>query len=349
MVRSDKVFKLLAIIGLVFVAFNIVCRMSTTIADFYSTEIYPVISFYLSSFSAATTLSLQDFTLGMVFLVAMVLIVYAIIGKWGWLRCVKYLSVLLLLLYAWFYTAWCNNYSRSTIYQRIGKEKTEYNQKKFKKFIRYYAKAINKEWTADTIADYGRFELEMKQFFADVPEQYGLTKPESFHHAKEMTFHNFYSSVGVRGFMAPLFAESFLNPDNEANDQPFVYAHEYSHLLSVSNEAEANWWAYHVCISSKNKAIRYSGYKGILPNVIVNARKFLTKYEYEQWFATLRPEVVDDLKKSQAHWEELRSPTMDEIQSFIYDAFLKSNNVETGMKNYSEVVQIIMSVDEEIR
>lgn len=321
--------------------------MSTAVADFYSLQIYPVLSGGLSYISCAIPLPLQEIAIALVVIVAVALSALSITRKWGWRRWMKYEGTILLLLYGWFYMAWCNNYSRSTIFQRTGVEKKEYDERKFKAFISSFAEKINREWTADTISDYREWEEEMKTFYANVPELYGLAKPQEWHHAKETTFSSsFYSAVGVKGFMAPLFAESFLNADNQAFDSPSVYAHEYSHLLGVSSEAEANWWAYKACTSSKVKAVRYSGYKGILPNVMVNARQFLTENEYEAWMSTLRPEVISDLESTRDHWTALRSPAIDEVQSFVYDAFLKSNSVESGMKNYSEVVAYIMTLEE---
>ena len=43
----------------------------------------------------------------------------------------------------------------------------------------------------------------------------------------------------MSGFMAPLFSGSCLNADILSFDFPFTYAHEYAHLLGVSNEAES--------------------------------------------------------------------------------------------------------------
>lgn len=342
----DRTFKVLGIIGAVATLFNIVCRMSTAVADFYSLQIYPAVSGVLSYISNAIPLPLQEISIALMLMVAVALSAMAITRKWGWWRWIKYEGAILLLMYGWFYMAWCNNYSRSTIFQRTGIEKKEYNERKFKAFIRSFAKNINSEWTADTISNYRDWEEEMKAFYANVPEVYGLAKPKEWHHAKEMTFGGFYSAVGVKGFMAPLYAESFLNPDNQAFDSPSVYAHEYSHLLGVSSEAEANWWAYKACTASQIQAVRYSGYKGILPNVMVNARRFLTEKEYEAWMATLRPEVINDLESTRDHWTALRSPAIDGVQSFVYDAFLKSNSVESGMNNYSEVVAYIMTLEE---
>ena len=79
---------------------------------------------------------------------------------------------------------------------------------------------------------------------------------------------------------------------------------ELSHLLGVSNEAEANYWAYRVCRSSKRPAVRYSAYFGLLPYVLVNASSVLTEEEFREWIKTIRPEVVKDYEYKRMYWNE---------------------------------------------
>lgn len=102
---------------------------------------------------------------------------------------------------------------------------------------------------------------------------------------------------------------------------PFTYAHELSHLLGVSNEAEANYWAYRVCRSSKRPAVRYSAYFGLLPYVLVNASFVLTEEEFREWIKTIRPEVVKDYEYKRMYWNERYSTLLGEVQNKIYNLF----------------------------
>ena len=68
--------------------------------------------------------------------------------------------------------------------------------------------------------------------------------------------------------MGPFFVESQLNEEFLRVLLPFKYARELSHLLAVSNESEATYWAYRVCRSSKRPAVRYSAYFGLLPRCV---------------------------------------------------------------------------------
>lgn len=145
---------------------------------------------------------------------------------------------------------------------------------------------------------------EIKEIYRQVPSMYGLALPRDYQHPKQVWFNPLYSGVGVLGYMGPFFAESQLNEELLPVQLPFTYAHELSHLLGVSNEAEANYWAYRVCRSSKRPAVRYSAYFGLLPYVLVNASSVLTEEEFREWIKTIRPEVVKDYEYKRMYWNE---------------------------------------------
>lgn len=326
-------------------AFVVACRCSTMVADFYSLEVYPCVSGVLSAVSSVVPFALQDIIIVVLVLCGISVVVNSVRQKWGVWCCVKRVGMLLLCTFVWFYMAWCNNYGRSSIFRRTATEWVEYDSVAFRTFIYNYSEGINAAWTDDVVEDSAALEDEVKALYFRAPEMYGLAKPCGWQHPKPMLLRPFFSAVGVAGYMAPLLSESCVNSDVLPFDYPTVYAHEYAHVLGVSSEAEANWWAYQVCTSSKNHAVIYSGYKGIFNNVAGNALMFLSESEYAEWISSFRPEVIKDVKETREHWIALRSKTLDNVQSGIYDAFLKSNNISSGLKNYSQVVQLLMTLD----
>ena len=57
---------------------------------------------------------------------------------------------------------------------------------------------------------------------------------------------------------------------------------------------------------------------------------------------------VDDLRGAPlfAHyWQERFSPLLGRIQGWFYDLFLKGNRISSGMANYNEVVQMILTLE----
>ena len=53
------------------------------------------------------------------------------------------------------------------------------------------------------------------------------------------------------------FAEAQVNEDVLPEQYPFTMAHEFAHLLGVGSEAEANYFAFLVCMQSDSDAMRY--------------------------------------------------------------------------------------------
>ena len=66
--------------------------------------------------------------------------------------------------------------------------------------------------------------------------------------------------------------------------------------------------------------------------------------EFNEWKETISPEVKDLYNRKVAYWENLYSPFIGEIQSTVYNWFLKGNNIPSGRKNYSEVVALLMAL-----
>lgn len=344
MKKKHYVYPFALTLGLGLLAFTLSCRMSTRIADFYALAVYPPFSAFLSRLASCVPFSLQDVALLSIIGTAVGIIIVSIRQKWGLRRALKWEVLLLLCTFDWFYMAWCNNYYRSSIYSRTQIQLTAYDEREFRDFLNDFTARTNAEWTTERALPGTVLEEEIKAFYNRMPATFGLTEARSWQHPKPSIFNGFYSAVGVLGTMEPLFSESCINQDIQPFDYPFVYAHEYAHLLGISSEAECNWWAYHACLSSRHQAVRYSAMKNILPHVMHNAQSFLSEDEYKSWADGLRPEVIADLRYTSIHWNALRSPLLRKIHEVTYDLFLKGNHISSGRQNYSEVVGMLLSI-----
>ena len=118
----------------------------------------------------------------------------------------------------------------------------------------------------------------------------------------------------------------------------FVYVHEYSHLLGVSSEDEANFWDYMICTHSDDPVLRYVGYYGLLPYVVINASRALPEEDYRQFVSSINLAVIAMYNSQREYWNSL--------QSAFYDAFLKGNKVTSGTANYLEVIDMVISLDD---
>lgn len=330
----------------VLLAFISVCRLVPSWGEWYAREIYPWLSAVLSAMVCWIPFSLEEWLVtGMV--VALVAVPWR--GRKrgvSWRVIVRHEVELLVVVYCWFYVGWGINYFRHDFFVRSGTARVGYQEDGFSRFLHAYADSLNASYTSGPLPVRSRLEEELKSLFASVAPQFGLARPRSYQHPKSVFFNGLYSGVGVLGFMGPFFSESQLNRDLLDVEYPFTYAHEYSHLLGVSSEAEANFWAYQVCIHSHEPSVRYSGYFGLLPYVLSNAYSLLPEEAYERFAARIRPEVWVCLRERRAHWDALYSPFIGSVQNKVYSWYLKGNKIPSAQKNYAEVIGMILSLPE---
>ena len=314
--------------------------------EWYATRLYPSLSAALSLLASPFPFSLDEWVV--ILSILLLLTLPFILARRMKARRILLLEVEIgAWLYAWFYLGWACNYSRDNLLTRLGAQPKAYDETAFKAFLSNYTDSLNyyallRDTCYLPIPEH--VEAEVKSLYRQIAPSARLCTPHDFQHPKQVTFNRVYSGVGVLGYMGPFAAESHLNRQLLPDQYPFVYAHELSHLLSVSNEAEANFWAFTVCTHSSEPHLRYCGYYGILPNVWRNAAALLPADDFEQWKASLSPSVRQQISHQSHYWSQLRSPFLDDVQSSLYNLFLKSNNISSGTKNYDQVVSLIITL-----
>ena len=337
------------IILLILLAFVLTARFSVEIGEWYSTVIYPVVSGFLSYAVSWISFSLEEIVVTGAVLLLTSIIIYGVRKKWGFVKVLFQACEFLLWIYVWFYIGWGCNYYRESIYDRLGVERQSYDEEVFNDFITDYADSLNSTYDAlpnDLFyVGYDYFEDQVKDAFASLPSSAGLTVPHQWQSPKRLLFNDLYSAVGVMGFMGPFFCETQLNNDLLPAQFHFVYVHEYSHLLGVSSEDEANFWAYTICTRSDDPVLRYAGYYGILPYVLINASRVLSESDYKMFISTINPAVVEMYNAQREYLNSRYSKTLGRLQSAVYDAFLKGNKVTSGTASYVEVIDMIISID----
>lgn len=326
------------------IAFVILCRFMPGMAEWYARTVYPALSAALSAFSSFFPFPLEEpLVVGMV----LWLILYPIWKQRKGMRWWKVLlreAEMLAWVYVWFYLGWGLNYFRYNIYTRLQTPPVAYEEQHFKDFLEEYTARLNAVYQSDTKIDAETLKEHISTFYAQLPSVYGLTSPKEWQEPKAFLFTSLYSKVGVLGSMGPFFAEAQLNADLLSAQYPFTYAHEFSHLLGVSNEAEANYWAYRACTESDLPVLQYCGYFGLMPYVVSNASYLLPKEDFQTWVQTIRPEVREQYNAKNRYWQEKYSPLVGSIQDFAYNLFLKGNKISSGKKNYAEVIGLLLSL-----
>mgnify|MGYP000770467590 CR=1 FL=1 len=97
--------------------------------------------------------------------------------------------------------------------------------------------------------------------------------------------------------------------------------------------------------------VKKCGTTGIYQNkdaapVMYATDRVMTEEEYKKLFGSIRPEIIELARKDQEYWMAKYNPLIGDIQDWIYDLYLKGNKIESGRKNYSEVIGLLISYNE---
>lgn len=332
------------IILLILSVFIIAARVNVSVGEWYATHLYPYISTSLSLLVSWIPFSMTEIlVVGAVILMIYVLIRNIRHREKVWKIFIREAEIVVWIM-VWLYFGWGMNYFRKNIYTRGNFTRQAFDEVVFKQFMTDYADSLNNSYTPETV-EMSVCENDIKERYSSVPDHYGLSKVKSWQHPKKLIFNRLYTAVGVGGYIGPFFGETHLNADLFPQQKPSSYAHELSHLLGVSNEDEANFWAYQICRTSDIPAVKYSGYYSLLPYVLSNASRVLNEDEYKEYVLSIRPEVRQQLIEQQNFWKSKYSRTLGKIQSVIYDSMLKVNKIPSGTKNYNQVIELIIATE----
>ena len=314
------------------------------LGEWYSRSIYPWVSGMLSRFSCLFPFSVGDCFIYGSIAGLLGYLSYAIIRRRRIGRTIRHVVEYLAWVYVWFYIAWGLNYFRKDFFTRTEIPYAAYSADAFRSFLSTYTDSLNASFVPVEKIDKALVAEEVKKEYHEIAGRFSLVSPAGYLHPKPMLMPFLMSGVGVLGYMGPFFTEYNLNPDLLPVQYPFTYAHEMAHVLGISSEAEANLYGFLVCSRSGVPEIRFSAYFALLPYVLSNAYGLLSEEEFNEWKETISPEVKDLYNRKVAYWENLYSPFIGEIQSTVYNWFLKGNNISSGRKNYSEVVALLMAL-----
>ncbi len=313
----------------------------------YAEHLYPVVAYVLSGFSNIFPFAIGDLFIFFSIVGVIVYPIYARTRKHPWKRIVLHEVEYLLWVYVWFYLAWGLNYSQPNFFQRNRIPYVAYTPGNFKVFTDAYVRELNEAYVPVTTIDEPTVCREAVKGYQWLSDSLAVHRvPHAHPRVKTMVFTPFISKVGVTGSMGPFFCEFTLNGDVLPVQYPATYTHELAHLLGISGEAEASFYAYQVCTRSRVPEVRFSGYFSILYHVLGNARRLMTEEEYRELFNSIRPEIIDLARANSEYWSAKYSPLLGDVQDWVYDWYLKFNKIESGRKNYSEVIGLLISYND---
>ncbi|SMO61078.1 Protein of unknown function [Saccharicrinis carchari] len=306
---------------------------------FYSTGLYPYIAKVLSSASVRVPFSLGDaFYVSLILLLLAGLVLLAL-RKIGFGRFLIRVLQTIALVYVLFYWLWGFNYYRQSAHQRLHLNKSPTNDSIFIRNFIYVIEQTNYYYSPQTQFKPAITDALIEASYKSKSAYLGYEYPMGRNRTKRITFSDFFAKATILGYYGPFFNETHVNKHLTAWDIPVVTAHEKSHRLGITSEAEAGFYGWLICVNSKDDFISYAGWLYVLDYFIYQSRGIKNRKEL---IAKIRPEVLGDMSVRNAHWRSWRNEKIDDVTTKVNDAYLKSNNIQKGIDDYNDVVQLII-------
>ncbi|MFA6151674.1 MAG: DUF3810 family protein [Chitinophagaceae bacterium] len=153
--------------------------------------------------------------------------------------------------------------------------------------------------------------------------------------AKPTLMGNGLAYFGIEGYFNPFSGEAQVNKKNPDFMQPFVVAHEMAHQTGIAAEDDANLMAYIRSMESENKTLQYSACFNIW--LYTHRRVFVIDSnlarELKVGLNDFSLSQLDTLRQRRIQYQTF----LDDISSFIFDAYLKMGNQKEGIGSYRNV------------
>lgn len=324
----------------VFIGVKISLRNPGGVEEYYSRGIYPVIAGFISRVSGLVSYSLWDLFWAGLSLFVLAGLILVIFKK---LRISMYLlrfTQMLAMFYSLFYLTWGFNYFRPALETRLGWNITKPGEDTFRTVLESLIVRSNETYTLIKQEDYRALDAAVEKSYSKCSDLLAISYPNGARPTKTILISSYFAKSGVSGYFGPFFNEVHINHYQLAVDYPFITAHEKAHQFGFANEAEANLAAFIVCSTSEDRRLQYSGYMHLLLYFLNDARQLP---DYRNYLAKLDRKVMKDLRNREKYYDGLRNKKLEKVQTAANDVYLKTQNIDKGVKNYDQVVALTIA------
>jgi hypothetical protein len=185
----------------------------------------------------------------------------------------------------------------------------------------------------------GAIDAGLERAFARAAADAGIAREVVPARPKRTILDWYFRRAGVDGMTDPIFLETLIAGGVLPFEQPFVIAHEWSHLAGITDEGEANFTGWLACVrgSAPNA---YSGWLFLYSELA----RVVSPGDRAALSATLTAGPRDDLRASRERSRREINPRLSAAGWRVYDSYLKANRVEAGAASYDEVVRLVLGV-----
>jgi hypothetical protein len=314
-------------------------RHSQVTETVYSRTFYPVVAWILSFLSKWVSFSVDDLFYALLAVFLIVLLILILFRKIKFGRFILLVVQTLAICYVLFYWFWGFNYFRSGINERLQITKSKPDTVQFVKVLSNLIEQTNSSYCTYEKVSYAAIDSLVEASYKKNASFLMLKYPQGNRRPKSITFSHFFAKASIGGYYGPFFSEVQINDSLLAIEYPQVLAHEFAHQFGITSEAEANFYSWLVCSQSESSYLRYSANISMVNYFLPQAKRL---HSFDDLVHQIKQPVIDDIRKVQKHWEALRSEKIDKVTGQMYDAYLKTNKVEKGIKDYFGVVKFVM-------
>jgi len=306
---------------------------------YYSQKFYPALATVISYLSSFVPFSIDDAFYLILIISALIIIGLTIGGKVSVKRSSLIILNVLFSVYILFYVLWGFNYFRVDINNRLGLIEREANQQEFMNVFNDLIASANETYTSYDIFKEEEIAKQIEESFSRLVPILKINYPGGRRRAKPVTFSGLFAQAGISGYYGPFFNEIHINTKLLPVEFPFVLAHEKAHQFGITGEAEANFYAWLVCTQSESKQLQYSANLIALRYFIFHGKN---QEGYREAIEKIDKRVLEDIRRIYQHWQSLRNDKVEAVAERMNDAYLKTNQVEKGIADYTGIVKHIM-------
>lgn len=314
-------------------------------------DFYPAFSRWVTSILAGAT-SIVPFALCEILLAALLLwfiisLIRAIVKR----RMVRWLTGVLLIvciLLTSFIGIWGLNYYAPPMQERLGLSDRQFTVEELKEATVYYRDRANEFAYSVTRDENGVMVAydfdDLAKAAGEGFETLGQTIEDfdgSTVRVKKLLSSPLQGKLGTTGVFICLTGESCVSTTTHSASMPFTMCHEIGHRMAFAREDEANFAGFLACAASRRPEFQYSGYYAAF-RYCYNALYAKNPTAAAEVWSGVTAAVARDWADSAAHYEELRNETAAELSDTVYDAYLKSFSVESGVQSYGEVTDLLL-------
>lgn len=324
----------------VFIGVKISLRNPGGVEEYYSRGIYPIIARFISMVSGLVSYSLWDLFWAGLSLFVLAGLILVIFKKLSISMYLLRFTQMLAMFYSLFYLTWGFNYFRPALETRLGWNVTKPGEDTFRTVLDSLIVRSNETHTLIEQENYSALDAAVEKSYSKCSDLLAISYPNGARPTKTILISSYFAKSGVSGYFGPFFNEVHINHYQLAVDYPFITAHEKAHQFGFANEAEANLAAFIVCSTSEDRRLQYSGYMHLLLYFLNDARHLP---DYRNYLAKIDRKVMKDLMNREKYYDGLRNKKLEKVQTAANDVYLKTQNIDKGVKNYDQVVALTIA------